>query len=383
MSEIYAPVVETDGVLRPTQVVVDLGALRANFAALRAHIGGRPVVPILKANAYGHGLVPVARAMAEAGAELLGVAYLEEALLLRRAGLSTDILVLGGLVGSQIPAFLAHGLTITASSVDKVRALDAAAGAMGTRAIVHLKFDTGMGRIGQHWTTAGALVEAALAARHVEVRGIYSHLATADEVDDGFVTVQLERFLGITEHWTRRGLPVPTRHLANSAAILGRPDTWLDAVRPGLALYGVQPAPQLALPHGVRPALQWTSRVVYFKVVRAGDAVSYGGRWAATAPTRVVTVPVGYGDGYMRAMSGSAEVVVHGRRCPVVGTICMDMLLVDLGPEGTAYNGDPVLLLGEADGHRIRAEDLARWAGTVPWEVLTAINTRVPRRYIG
>jgi alanine racemase len=335
---------------------------------------------VLKANAYGHGLIPVARRMEAEGADILAVAYLEEGILLRRAGIRCPILVLGGVLGEQIPLFLQHDLCITASSVAKLEAVEACAAAAGATATVHLKIDTGMERVGVHWYSAGPLLEASLRCPHVQVEGIYSHLANSDLPEDAPTRLQLERFAEVLRFYERRSLPPPLRHLANSGGVLQHPDTWLDMVRPGILLYGVLPAPGLPCPIPVGPALRWTSRVVYFKVVPAGAPVSYGSTWAPPADTRVITVPVGYGDGYFRSMSGKAEVLVGGRRCPVVGRICMDQLMVDIG-QGSAYNGDEVILLGNDGPEALTADALAAWAGTIAYEVLTNINTRVPRRY--
>jgi len=377
---LHAPTAAEEGVLRPTRVDVDLDRLAANLRAIRAHVGGRRVMPVLKANAYGHGLIPVARRMEAEGADTLAVAYLEEGILLRRAGIRCPILVLGGVVGEQIPLFLQHDLRITASSVAKLEAVEACAAAAGATATVHLKIDTGMERVGVHWYSAGPLLEASLRCPHVQVEGIYSHLANSDLPDDAPTRLQRERFAEVLRFYERRSLPTPLRHLANSGGVLQHPDTWLDMVRPGILLYGVLPAPGLPCPIPVGPALRWTSRVVYFKVVPAGAPVSYGSTWAPTADTRVITVPVGYGDGYFRSMSGKAEVLVGGRRCPVVGRICMDQLMVDIG-QGSAYNGDEVILLGDDGNEALTADALAAWAGTIAYEVLTNINTRVPRRY--
>ncbi len=368
--------------VRPTHVIVDLDRLQANYRAIVAHVG-RPVMPVLKANAYGHGLSSCARALQGVGATHFAVATMEEGAELRAAGVGGRILVLGGLSASQIPEFLKNGLDLTASSVDKLIAVDSVAKRLGRRATVHLKFDTGMGRIGQHHETAHLLIEAANRAKNVDVGGIYSHLATADEVDASFVQVQVERFAAIADWWSSRGLTVPTRHLANSAGVLRFPETWCDLVRPGLMLYGVAPAAHLPVLPGMRAVLSWWTRVVYFKVGRKGAGVSYGHTWAPAQDTRLVTIPVGYGDGYMRRMSGRSHVVIRGQRRPVVGTVCMDMAVVDLGPDGEAYNGDPVLLLGDVAAGRVEASELAEWAGTIPWEVLTAIHARVPRVFRG
>lgn len=382
--ELHAPTLAEAGVLRPTRVEVNLDTLAQNLAAIQAHVGpGVGVMPVLKANAYGHGLVPVARRMEAEGAGALAVAYLEEGLMLRRAGLRCPVLVLGGVVGEQIPLFIEHDLQITASSVAKLEAVEACARALGRRAQVHLKIDTGMERVGVHWYSAGPLLERSIQCKNTDVIGIYSHLANSDSADPAPTLAQLARFLEVVDFYPRRGLPTPTRHLANSGAILQHPACALDLVRPGVLLYGVRPDPAVPLTVPVRPALRWTSRVVYFKVVRAGSPVSYGSTWAPAHDSRVVTIPVGYGDGYFRAMSGKAEVLLRGQRRPVVGRICMDQLMVDIAL-GSAYNGDEVVLLGEDEaGNRITPDDLAGWAGTIAYEVLTNINTRVPRVYLG
>ncbi|MEQ1565680.1 MAG: alanine racemase [Myxococcota bacterium] len=375
----FEPLVDEE-TLRPTHVEVSLAQIRANLDAIVAHVGGRAVMPILKANAYGHGLVPVAREMEAAGVPVIGLAFLEEGIRLRRFGITTPILVLGGILGDQIPLFLEHDLWLTASSVDKLQAIEAAAAARGVRATVHLKIDTGMERIGIHWYSAERLIEASLRCKHVDVRGVFSHLASSDEADPRYTRLQVERFEEVLGHYERRSVQPPTRHLANSGGIVAHPDTWYDCVRPGILLYGVYPSDELPRLVPVRPALTWRSKVVYFKVVPAGHPVSYGSTWAPTAQTRIVTVPVGYGDGYPRALSNRAEVVLRGARYPVVGRVCMDQLMVNLG-DGTAYNGDEVILLGGEGEVSVTVEDLARWAGTIPYEILTGINTRVPRVY--
>jgi alanine racemase len=380
VTDLHEPTVD-EGVLRPTHLSVDLRQLASNYRAIAAATG-RAVMPILKANAYGHGLVPVARLMEELGAPYLGVAYLEEGIRLRREGIETPILVLGGILGSQIPLFLAHDLTLTASSVDKLHAIEAAAKAAGRRARVHLKVDTGMERIGIHYYNAEKLLHASLHCKHVEVEGIFSHFATADAEDLTYARLQLERFEEVLHFYARHDCRAPIRHMANSAAALRMPEAAFDMVRPGILLYGVYPSPHVPRTIPVAAALTWHSRVVYFKVVKPGHPVSYGSTWQSDHLCRVVTVPVGYGDGYPRRMSGSAEVLIGGTRYPVVGRICMDQIMVNIEWD-SAYNGDEVILLGGEGAQALTVEDLAAWTGTIPYEILTGINTRVPRVYVG
>lgn len=376
--------ISSNGVLRPTMVEVDLDRLTGNYQAIARHVAPARVMAVLKANAYGHGLVAVARHMAALGAPYLGVAFLEEGILLREAGVGTPILVLGGIIGNQIPLFLEHNLTLTASSVEKLGQIDETARRMGIRARVHLKIDTGMERVGVHYYSADALLAAALDCDHCDVEGIFTHFANSDSADLAYTQLQLERFQKVLSFYDDRGLPYPPlRHAANSGAIAQFAPSHLDMVRAGILLYGVYPSPDVPRTVAVHPALSWKSRVVYFKVVLPNHPVSYGSTWQSDHMVRVVTVPVGYGDGYFRSMSSHAEVIIRGKRYPVVGRICMDQCMVNIEWD-SAYNNDEVILIGEDEaGMRITAEDLAEWAGTVPYEVLTNVNTRVPRVYHG
>lgn len=369
-------------ILRPTHVEVDLSRLAANLAAIRRHVGGTKVMPVLKANAYGHGLIEVAELMVSLGVDYLGAAFLEEGLLLRNHGITTPILILGGLAGEQIPLFLKNSLTLTASSVDKLHLINEAAEALGTRAKVHLKIDTGMERVGVHYYSAEKLLEASLKCRRVEVEGIYSHFANADAEDLTHARLQLERFQEVLQFYERHSLPTPVRHMANSAGILQLPESHLDMVRPGIMLYGIYPSPECQRTVAIAPALQWRSQVSYFKVVQPGHPVSYGSTWQADHPVRVVTIPAGYGDGYFRSLSNKAQVLIRGRRYPIAGRVCMDQMMANIEWD-SAYNGDPVTLIGTDGDDTITADELAEWAGTIPYEVLTNINSRVPRVYVG
>lgn len=367
---------------RPTRVRVDLDALSHNLRALRAH-AGVPVMAVVKANAYGHGLVPVALHLQAQGVEQLGVAFLEEGMALRRAGVTVPILVMGGIFGPQAAQLIAEGLEITVSSIDKLRQVEAAAESLGRKATIHLKIDTGMERIGVHSYHAGPFIEAAVASKWCTVKGVYSHLACADDPSSPMTGRQLNKFLEACAHFTRLGAPMPIRHLANSGGVLHFPGTCLDMVRPGIALYGVLPDPASQATVDLRPALSLVSKVVYFKVVPAGNPVSYGATWAPGVDTRVVTVPIGYGDGFPRSLSNRGQVLVRGQRHAIVGRICMDQFMADIGPQGTAYNEDAVVLIGRQGDQAITCEDVALAAGTIPYEILVGLNERIPREYVG
>jgi alanine racemase len=382
MSSINQPTISPDEITRPTHVEVDLSRLAANFMAIRQHVAPAKVMPILKANAYGHGLLRVALLMEELGADYLGVAVLEEGILLRENGIRMPILVLGGILGNQVPGFLKNDLTITASSIEKLTQVEEAAAQLGVRAKVHLKIDTGMERIGVHSYSAESFLESTLKCRSIDLEGIFSHFANADLPDLQDARLQLERFQEVLHFFKRRSLPPPPlRHMANSPAILQIPEANFDMVRPGLLLYGVYPAVDIPRTVLVQPALSWKSRVVYFKVILPGHPVGYGSTWQPDHMVRAVTVPVGYGDGYFRSMSNKAQVLIHGKKYPLVGRISMDQVVVNIEWD-SAYNDDEVILLGESGAECITCEDLANWAGTIPYEILTNINTRVPRVFM-
>lgn len=366
---------------RPTRIRVDLDALSHNLDRIRRHVGV-PVMGIVKANGYGHGLLRTALHLQAQGIEQLGVAFVEEGVALRRAGITVPILVLGGIFGDQVTQFLAHDLEITVSSVDKLRQVEATAAAMGRPATVHLKIDTGMERIGVHSYSAGPFIEAAVASRWCRIKGVYSHLACADDPDSPMTTLQLERFLDACRHFERLGAPMPIRHIANSGGVLHFRDTWLDMVRPGILMYGVRPDVTALATVDVRPAMSLLSKVIYFKVVKAGNPVSYGATWAPEYDTRVVTIPIGYGDGYPRALSSRGEVLVRGRRFPIVGRVCMDQLMVDIGGY-SAWNEDEAVLVGTQGAERISMEALAARAGMIPYELLVGLTDRIPRTYVG
>ena len=258
-----------------------------------------------------------------------------------------------------------------------------AAESLGRKATIHLKIDTGMERIGVHSYSCGSFVETAVTSKWCALKGIYSHLACADDPASQMTALQIERFFDACAHFERIGAPMPLRHLANSGGVLHFPATWLDMVRPGIVLYGVLPDPASQTTIDVRAALSLVSQVVYFKVVRAGNTVGYGATWTAPDDTRIATIPIGYGDGFPRALSSRGQVLIRGRRLPLVGRVCMDQFMVDLGADGTAYNEDDVVLIGAQGCEAIRVEDVARLADTIPYEILTGLNERIPREYFG
>ena len=365
---------------RPTYIEIDLEAISENYKAIKSVLDDQKVLWVLKANAYGHGLIRIAQHLESLGADYFGVAYLEEGISLRENDIKSPILVLGGISGYQLPQFISYDLTITASSVDKLHQIDECAASMSQTAKVHLNIDTGMERIGVHHYNAGKLIAAAKEVKHCMIEGIYTHMANADLENDQYTSIQKERFDAVLKTVEDLSLDIPIIHAANSATALKEPSLRFDMVRCGLLLYGLYPNPLLRNHISLRPALSWKSRVVFFKVIPEKTPISYGGNWTSDQMTRIVTLPVGYGDGYMRALSNKAQVIIRGEVHPVVGNISMDQMMVDIA-WGTAYNDDEVILIGRQGDHEISVDDLAAWANTISYEILTNINNRVPRVY--
>lgn len=362
---------------------IDLGALRANLALLRSRAAtGVALLAAVKAEAYGHGLLPVARVLEASGVDAFGVATAAEALALRAAGSRVEVLLFGP-VRAAIAELVAADVALTVAHVDDLRAIEAA-GTAG-RARVHLKVDTGMGRLGIGPSEAIALAAAVDRSPATELEGVWTHLAAADEptatADGGATDRQLTAFATLLARLERDGLRPRWAHAANSAGLLVRPDAHHDLVRPGIALYGQPPSAWIAArTPELRPVLRLDAPVTFVKRVPAGTPVSYGATWTAPRDTVVATVRMGYADGYPRALSSLAEAAHRGRRVSVVGRVCMDQLMIDLGPSGEAETGERVELVG---GAAPAATALADAAGSFVYELLTGIGPRVQRRYVG
>ncbi|MDO4573024.1 MAG: alanine racemase, partial [Clostridia bacterium] len=367
---------------RPTQAVVSLPNLRHNVGLLRARL--RPetgYMAVVKANAYGHGMERVALAALEAGASMLGVAFAEEGLRLRRAGIDAPILLLGIAEEESLDAILEHALTPTVCDCRTLRLLQARAAARHARCRVHLKVDTGMRRIGFISLDAfGEALTLLKASPNLEFHGLFTHFAVSELEDGRFTRLQGERFCAFAAAAREAGFS-PLLHAANSGAILNHPALQFDLVRGGIAMYGYHPAGRPAPGLDLRPVMRFVTRIAFIKPLAPGEGVSYGLRFTADRPMRVATLPVGYGDGYRRALSGRADVLIRGRRARQIGTICMDQMLCDLSDIPDAAVGDEVVLIGAQGGERITADELAELAGTISYEILLGIDSRVPRVY--
>ena len=382
--------------IRSTVARVDLDALRSNFLAIQQFLASEPgrrpsgaaapgVIAVVKANAYGHGSARVAQALEEAGASMLACADIEEGIVLRRAGARVPILVFGALSVSDLDGLFEYALTPTISTPGAARALQAAAARHRTRLAYHLKIDTGMNRLGFRHDNLQRTLPELLSSENLRLAGVYTHFASADVPESPVFNEQRERF---ERAWTtvQELADVPQgimRHACNSAALLRDSRCWYDAVRPGLLLYGIVPPP-LASTIPLRPVMSLTSKVVAVKGLRPGEGVGYGWRFQTDAPRTIAVVPAGYADGLDARLCGRGQVLIRGRRVPIVGAVSMDMITVDVTELDAVQPGDEVVLLGkqgDESWQEIDAREVAAAIGTIPWEIVCRLGTRVERQY--
>ena len=365
----------------PAWIEINLAQFKQNIAAIRGRIGPRKLCLPIKANAYGHGLVPIAKAAMEAQVDYLAVSCLQEGALLREAGLEGPILVLGAIHEQQIPELIAYHLEFTLSSLYKAELTAQVCLELQAPCRVHVEVDTGMQRTGVRPATARALLDFLYASKFIEVVGVYSHLATADLPDDPFALEQIQAFRALVETEVLRDGRKPLIHLANSGGVSFYPESLFDMVRPGLLAFGYGPPAAQAIFPRIAPFFAVKARISYFKVVQKDQGISYSHTHTTREATRIVTVPVGYGDGYRRALSNRAEVLIRGRRFPLVGNICMDQFMVDIG-QTEAYVGDVVTLIGRDGDGEVPLAELAERCDTIPYEILCGFNDRLPRIYL-
>jgi alanine racemase len=366
---------------RPTRAEISLDALEANLSVIRKRVDGRPILGVVKADAYGHGAVPVCRALTEAGIDWLAVALLEEAQELRRHGITSPLLVMGALEPSQMEAVIREGVTPALFREDQIAALDHAASGHGRPQPFHLKVDTGTGRLGVPWRRVDALLNPLSRCPRLVLEGVFSHLACADDPDHPLTALQMSRFGEVLDRVRSRGFSPSFCHLSNSAAVLDQPPAWLNLVRPGLLLYGYRPSPRNRdLP--LSPALKLSSRIVFLKEVEVGDTVGYGATFVATRPGRIATVAAGYDDGVIRSLSNRGHFLVRGQRVPIVGRVSMDLTTLDVTDLPKVALGDEAVLVGGQGDEFQGADRVASEAGTISWEILCGIGGRVPRLYL-
>jgi alanine racemase len=360
----------------PSWIEIDLSQFRKNISIIRNHIGSSLFCLPVKANAYGHGLCEIGNAAEKAGIDYLGVAHLQEGIKLRKAGVTIPILVLGAIHEDQIDDLIDYNLEFTISS--KYKAQLVADKSQGRKCRVHLEVDTGMQRTGVRPETAKTLLPYLKSLTHLEVVGIYSHLATADKPQDPLAIKQIQAFQEVIDEF--KDLPL-IRHLANSGGTVYFSEAHLDMVRPSLITFGYLPEACPSSLQNIAPCFSLKAKVSYFKVVKPGEGVSYGHSYVTKKQTRIVTIPVGYGDGYRRSLSNRGSVLIRGKRFPICGTICMDQFMVDVGDE-EVFVGDEVVLIGKQGNEEITLKEIAQLCDTIPYEILCLLNERIPRVYV-
>ena len=367
------------GTERATRAIIDLGAISHNVAAIRRKIGDQKgLMAVVKADGYGHGAVEVSRTALRSGADSLAVAIPEEAQQLREAGIEAPILVLGLIQPDEAWKVVNSRSDQTVSSIALLEALDWEAGKASTQVNVHVKVETGLGRIGLEPHDAAAFLRRARTYRNLKVAGLFSHFSAADERDKTFSRHQLQLFEEAMREIEHAGIELPQRHMANSAATLDLPESYYDVVRPGLIIYGLYPSAEVSHSIDVKPAMTLKTRICYLKTVPPGTPISYGRTFVTRKQTRVATLPLGYGDGYRRALANKGEVLVRGRRVPVMGRICMDMCMIDVSDMPDVQAGDEAIVFGGG----LPAEEVAAKIGTINYEVVTTVGKRVPRVYL-
>jgi alanine racemase len=369
--------------VRTVRITVDLSAIRKNFRIIRRLLDPAVgITAVVKAEAYGHGLIETARVLEEEKADMLGVAYLEEGILLRAAGIRSPILVMCGLRGTEeAREALEHNLIPTLFDLESMRSLSQVARSLGIKASFLIKIDTGMGRLGIPWSRCKAVIEEASAIEGLKLEGVVSHLSNADEADDDFSLLQLSRFREALSLLGRLGLGHGLSSIANSAGLLRYPQCRLNMVRPGISLYGY--SFDQTFQRELRPAMSIAGKILQTKELEAGRPVSYGRTFYTSGPSRIAVASGGYGEGLPRAMSNKAFALVGGKRVPVIGTVCMDMTILDIsGMERPPAPGEEVVYVGRQGDASIGAHELARWAGTISYEVLCSAGQRHKREYI-
>jgi alanine racemase len=372
---------------RPTFAEIDLDALRHNFQVIRSSIPeATEILAVVKADAYGHGFMDISRELEHLGVNAFGVAFLAEGIQLRKSGIDKPILLLGGVYPGQERKCIGYNLSTTVFTIEQAKSLNLAAGKLFRKAQIHLKIDTGMGRLGIPWTQASAFLNDLKSLPHIVLEGVISHFASADELDESgqsFTRLQEERFAGVLADVRLAGFTPRYIHIANSAAALFRTLPGCNLVRPGIALYGAIPSADFEGRLDLRPVMRMKSRIAMLKWVEPDTTISYARRFIAGGRTLIASVPVGYADGYPRSLTNRGEALVRGQRARVAGTVCMDWLMLDVTAIKDVTVGDEVVLMGtDSADNRISAEELATAAGTIPYEIFCGISKRVPRVYI-
>ncbi|RKL62688.1 alanine racemase [Thermoanaerobacteraceae bacterium SP2] len=372
--------------LRPTRAEINLDNLKHNLKEIRRVADPQAAIcAVVKADGYGHGVLEVAQTALDCGVSYLAVAFLDEALQLRKEGIKAPILILGFTPEEQFDKIVEHDITQTVYNVSSAQKLSLEAKKQGKKAKIHIKLDTGMSRIGfQAEPSSIDEIKKLFSMENLEVEGMFTHFSKADEKDKTFTEEQFKKYMAVAENLEKDGYKIPIKHAANSAAIMELPHTHLDMVRPGIILYGLYPSDEVDRSKiDLKPVMSLKTRVSHVKILGAGRAISYGGTFITKRQSIIATLPVGYADGYSRLLSSRASVMIKGQRAPVVGRVCMDQCMVDVTDiQGAVEPGEDVLLFGGTGDPTVSTDEIARIIGTINYEVVCGVSRRVPRVYI-
>jgi len=369
---------------RPTFIEVDLNAIRYNFLQIRKHVGKDTAILVpIKANAYGHGMLETCETLVRSGVDYLGAGTVDEAVFLRRNGFrKIPILMLGSVLRSAVEPIISNNITQTVGDMRLARAVDKSAGKMGKKAKVHIKIDTGMGRIGIWHEDAMGLISKISKLNNVKIEGIFSHFPSADE-DSLLTHKQIKDFLSLLQNVNKTGIDIKYRHMANSMAVVDYKPSHMNLIRPGLMVYGLSPSiGAFSDKIHLIPALSLKSKIVFIKDVPPGRKISYGGTHITNSYTRVATIPIGYGDGLNRRLSNKGKVLVRGKRALIIGMVCMDQFMLDISHIDSAKIGDEVVIIGKQNKLSISVEEMAQLSDTIPYEVVCWLDKRIARKYI-
>lgn len=370
--------------IRPVWLEINLDAIAHNVRIIKQVVGkNTQIIAVVKANAYGHGAVEVSETLLENGVTMLGVGVIEEGIVLREAGIKAPILICGLTMNDQIEPLVMYNLTATVCKLKTIQTLSRIASKNKKRVRVHIKIDTGMGRLGIPSTDTLNFVKKINQMKNIEIEGIFTHFAATNEEDRNYTRKQFEKYKKALLELERERINIPLKHVANSAAILNSSSFHLDAVRPGIIIYGLFPWPETKRTVQLRPTAEFKTKIVFLKEVPAGKSIGYGRTYSTTKPTRVATLPVGYADGYSWLLSNNGEVLVRGERAPIIGKICMDLCMIDVTHIGGVQIGDEVVLWGKQGSRMIPVEEVAQKIGSIVYEVICMVDKeRVPRVFI-
>lgn len=381
--EIIASVPHSGNSMRATRAEVDLSKIGHNVSEIRNLIQKNVrIMGVVKANAYGHGMIEVAQYLESNSIDMLGVAFTQEAVALRNAGITTPILVFYGAREEEYPYYPAWDLEMTIPSLEALETVNEYLASTGNTIRAHLKIDTGMGRVGIQYRETSRAIQSISRMKNIEPVGLYSHLATSEGDDPDYVFLQLERFESVLTVAKKQGVEFEHIHLANSGGIIHYPQTYYTMVRPGIMLYGYPPGESIPDTLHLQQPLSLRSAITLIKRVEKGVSISYSRRYTTASPTHIGTIPIGYADGFNRLLTNNADVLIHGKIFRQVGTVCMDQIMVDLGDDNSISIGDEVILLGTSGEETITAWDIAARTGTIPYEILCGLSARIPRIYI-